>query len=178
MPRHLKYYFACLLLSYPMVDLAARKVKQSLKVTSAKSDTSSKKEMEHDNQGKRIDADTITFITLKDGSQVPFDPDSITFVGYEKEANANNESFLIVNNSPLSISGIEIKIIYKDLKNRMLHSRTVIHNCIVPSHETIKTYIKTWDRQKTYYYYLGNEPRKIATPYKIEIIPLAFFTEN
>ena len=98
----------------------------------------------------------------------------INFAGYEKEANSNKESFIIVNPTGFVIKGYEVKIDYLDLQGRMLHSQTIRKKCKVPPGESRKLDIPSWDTQHTYFYYLGNEPKKVATPYKVKIIPLAF----
>lgn len=174
----LKCILVLITLAIAVTDLPARKVKQSLKITTEKKKSSSTDSIGIEDQRKKLSANGTVSVTMPNDTSVLFCPDSITFAGYEKEVNSATESFLIVNNSDIEICGIEIKIIYKDLKDRMLHSRTLSQSCVVPPKETRKIYFKSWDLQKTYYYYLGNEPRKVATPYKIEIVPLAFFTEN
>ena len=57
------------------------------------------------------------------------------------------------------------------MKQRMLHSRDYDIKCLIPSKQTRKIDIPTWDKQKTYYYYLGNKPKKIATPYNRQYHP-------
>ncbi len=159
-------------------DIEAKKIKQSLKVTKEKtstSKTSSTKTIGQSDQ-KQLPADKNTYVTLKNGGQVEFCPDSISFSGYEKEASSSVETLLITNAGNVAITGVKIKIIYKDLKDRMLHSRTVTQSCYIPPFETRKIDIQSWDKQKSYFYYLGNEPKKVAIPYKVEIVPLAYFT--
>lgn len=98
----------------------------------------------------------------------------ISFYGFDKEPNSNIESFILINPSNLEILGFEVKIVYLDMKDRMIHSRTVKEDCIVPPGESRRIDIPTWDKQHTYYYYLGNEPKKVATPFKVTFEPLAF----
>ena len=164
-----------LLLSVPSLSLA-RKVRQSLKITKEKTDSSKSKAEEE--FGREMPANEDSYIMLLDGRQALFSPDSISFAGYEKEANASIETFLVVNSSPATLSAIKVKIVYTDLQDRMLHSRTVSQTCFIPPHESRRIDIKAWDKQHTYFYYLGNEPRKVATPYKIQILPLAFFIKD
>lgn len=169
-------YLTLLLLPFlfcPQAD--ARKVRQSLKI--AKEKKSSSKSSKND-FGKELPAGEDSYVMLRNGSQVHFCPDSVSFAGYEKEANASSETFIIVNNSEAPLSGIKVKIIYKDLQDRMLHSRTVSQKCQIPPRESRKIDIKSWDAQHTYFYYLGNEPKKVATPYKIEIQPSAYYIED
>ena len=153
----------------------ARKVRQSLKIVKEKG--SDKKNSDND-LGKELPADEDSFIISHDGRQIRFSPDSISFAGYEKEAGAASETMIIVNRSEATVTAIRFKITYLDMQDRMLHSRILTLRCHVPSHENRKCDFKSWDTQHTYFHYLGNEPRKLATPYKIEILPLAFFVEN
>lgn len=104
--------------------------------------------------------------------------DKIAFSGFEKEVNSSKETFLISNKSLEVILGLEIRIEYLDLQDRMLHSRDIKEKCYVPAGETRKIDISSWDKQHTYYYYLGNEPRKVATPFKVRIIPLSLWVEE
>lgn len=98
-----------------------------------------------------------------------------SFAGYDKEPNSNIESFILINESPYLITGYNLRIDYLDMQGRMLHSRTVKEPCYVPGGETRRFDIKSWDTQHTYYYYLGNEPRKVATPFQVTFTPLSFW---
>ncbi len=95
--------------------------------------------------------------------------DSISFSGYDKPAPSSKESFHIVNFSATQINKVGIRITYLDLKDRMLHSREVEVECSVPGGESRLTSIPSWDSQRTFFYYLGPEPKKVATPYKVVI---------
>ncbi len=95
--------------------------------------------------------------------------DSISFSGYDKPAPSSKESFHIVNSSAIQINKVGIRITYLDLKDRMLHSRDVEVDCCVPGGESRLASIPTWDTQRTFFYYLGPEPKKVATPYKVAI---------
>lgn len=161
-----------LIIAIVSLDAEAKKVKQSLKVSKEKTTSSQTDEQP---ERRQLPADKNSYIILADGSQAEFCPDSISFSGYEKEANASLETLLITNAGNVSIAGVKFKIIYKDIKERMFHSRTVTQNCHIPADETRRIDFKSWDKQKSYFYYLGNEPRKVATPYKVEIVPIAYF---
>lgn len=100
------------------------------------------------------------------------------FSGFDKEANSNIESFLLVNNSSKTITGFEVKIDYLDMKDRMFHSRTIRESCDIPAGESRKIDINGWDKQHTYYYYLGNQPRRVATPFKVAFTPLSYWIQD
>lgn len=152
--------------------MEAKKIKTTLKINKERNEKVNPEKLE--NNFKLILRDDSVF--LKYGNTFSFD--SISFLGYEKEINSNHETFLIKNNSEARIMAFKIKIIYKDLKDRMFHSRIIDNECDIPPKETRKIDINTWDKQKTYYYYLGNEPRKVATPYKVEFSLLSVAIED
>lgn len=101
----------------------------------------------------------------------------INFAGYDKEPNSAVESFVLVNPTPSAILGFEVKIDYLDMQDRMLHSRNYKTACFIPGGETRRFDIKSWDSQNTYYYYLGNAPKRVATPFKVTFTPLAVWVE-
>lgn len=94
------------------------------------------------------------------------------FSGYDKEASSSTESFILSNPKNVTVTGFKVKIEYLDMKGRMLHSRVVEEPCYIPGGESRRLDIKSWDIQKVYYYYLGNEPRRVATPFQVKFHPL------
>lgn len=123
---------------------------------------------------RRVEATEPVIIGSDPEGPIWFYPDSISFTGYDKTVQSKKESFLIVNKSGAEIKKIGIRITYLDLKDRMLHSRDATVECTVPPGETRKGDISSWDTQQTYFYYLGPEPRRVATPYKVRFEPLWF----
>lgn len=101
----------------------------------------------------------------------------VNFAGYDKEPNSSTESFLLVNPSGQNLTGFEVRIDYLDMQGRMLHSRTVKQACFVPAGETRRFDLKSWDVQHTYYYYLGNEPKRVATPFQVVFHPVSLWLE-
>lgn len=99
------------------------------------------------------------------------------FSGYEKESNSNKESFILTNPTHETITGFKVKIDYTDLQGRMLHSRIIEESCNIPGGESRKFDIPSWDTQHTYFYYLGNEPKKVATPFKVKFNPISFWID-
>ena len=147
---------------------SARKVKQTFKIekSAGGSRKEGKKLKPQDFEGREISADDSLEWTGKIRE--------ISFVGYDKEPNSNKESFLLVNPSDKKVLGYKVKIDYLDLQGRMLHSRIIEETCEVPAGETRRIDIPSWDTQHTYYYYLGNEPKRVATPFKVVFEPLSF----
>ncbi len=103
--------------------------------------------------------DTITFAPYLD---------SIRFSGYDKKVSASRESFHISNGTKDTINSITLNIDYLSLDGHQLHSRKVKVETELPPGETRKADIKSWDIQKTFYYYRSQKPRSSATPYKIK----------
>lgn len=97
------------------------------------------------------------------------------FAGYDKEVNSNIESFILINDSGKDLAGFKLRIDYLDMSDRKLHTRDIEEKCNIPAGETRRLDIKSWDLQHTYYYYLGNKPRKVATPYKVSFSPVSFW---
>ena len=124
---------------------------------------------------KKISADKEISVKVSEDSVVMFRPETITFAGYDKQATSLRETFHIINSSQLTLRKVEFEITYKDMQGRMLHKRTATVGCYIPPGETRKADTKTWDSQNSFYYYLSNPPRRVATPYQVEIRPLNFW---
>ncbi|MDE6697481.1 MAG: hypothetical protein K2K25_11430 [Muribaculaceae bacterium] len=93
----------------------------------------------------------------------------IHFYGFDKTITSNLESFFVSNGIDSEISGMEIQITYFDLKGRQLHKRTVSIDCSIPAGETMRTDIKSWDTQKSFYYHKSAKPKRQATPFDVKI---------
>lgn len=168
--RFLYVLIAGLCLCYGFSSIEAKKVKNTLIVKKDKKTSGQIIESEgyEINIADSLASDSVvvsdTMTTLR----------KVSFAGYDKEPNSNLESFMIINPSSLTIIGFEVKVNYLDMQDRMLHSRIIKENCEVPPGETRRMDIKTWDKQHAYYYYLGNRPKRVATPFKVEFIPLSY----
>lgn len=155
-------------------DAGARKIRQSLKVKTKKSGNTFDQMSPEDNLMEiNVDGRDSIIIDI-DGSDHIFRTDEIKFAGYDKDISANRESFHIINQSGHTLREAKITIIYKDMDGRMLHKRDTSIKCDIPAGETRKTDIPTWDLQHSFYYHLSNAPRRVASPYQIQILPLSF----
>lgn len=94
---------------------------------------------------------------------------AIRFYGFDKTVTSGVESFFISNGLDKAIRGMEIEIIYYDMKGRQLHRRTVSIDCDIPPGETMRTDIKSWDTQKSFYFHQSVKPRRQATPFDVRI---------
>lgn len=174
----MKYYisiFSIIFLSliFCFENSAGKKIKQSLKVNE-KNLQPGNNQINNNSELETVKCDTVSNVVSPIGTIISFDPETVKFTGYEKEVNSSKESFILSNKSDLILAGYEIKIVYKDMDDRMLHSRIVTGEIEVLPNESRRIDIDSWDTQHTYYYYRGNEPKKVSTPYKVKIIPLSF----
>ncbi len=97
------------------------------------------------------------------------DPAAVTLKGYSKRASDSKESFLVTNNLSHRISAIRLLMRYTTLGGEMIHERTVTIPVSLKPGETQMVSVKTFDVQRTFYYYAGPKPRKTATPFKVAV---------
>lgn len=99
----------------------------------------------------------------------------VTYSGYDKTAGSNRESFFITNGTDRMLAGVSLYIDYLSMDSVQMHRRFVHIPTSIPSGETRRVDIRSWDRQKTLYYHLSPRPRKKATPYDVSFIPIAIY---
>ena len=97
----------------------------------------------------------------------------IRFYGFDKTVTSRMESFFISNGLDVDIRGMYIGITNTDLKGRQLHKRTVHLDCALPSEETRRYDIKSWDTQKSFYFHQSAKPKRQATPFDVRLELLA-----
>lgn len=96
--------------------------------------------------------------------------DQARITGYDKTASSSTESFFLTNTTDRTLSGIDFTLTYYSLDGRQLHSRHVEIDCAIPPGETRKYDIKSFDTQKSFYYYKSRPPRRrSATPFRITV---------
>ena len=108
-----------------------------------------------------IYSDSITFITK-------IKPE-IRFYGFDKTVTSNIESFFISNGLDKPIHEMEVNISYTDMKGRQLHRRNISIECCLAPGDTKRYDIKSWDTQKSFYFYQSVKPRRQATPFSVKI---------
>ena len=94
---------------------------------------------------------------------------AIRFYGFDKTVGSNTESLFISNGLKSALSGLEIRITYTDMKGRQLHKRTVKIDTPIPAAETMRTDVKSWDTQKSFYYHKSVKPKRQATPFDVKV---------
>lgn len=88
--------------------------------------------------------------------------------GYDKPLRSSQETILITNGFDRTMLRIDVAISYLDLQGRQLHGRIVGLPVVIPPSATRAVRFKSWDAQRSYYYYLGQKPKVDAvTPYKV-----------
>ena len=111
----------------------------------------------------------ITF-DFRDGDASGIDnPEhAIRFSGFDKGLLSSKESFFVTNRTQDILTSFTVEIVYRNLQDEMLHSRTVSHNIEIPSGETRRVDIPSWDIQKQFYYFRTSPlPKRQATPFKV-----------
>lgn len=158
-------------LFFVFAPLEAKKIKHSLRV---EKEEKSKNRKADEKEGIEICLADSLNLKEQGRNSLLEELQKCSFYGFEKETNVNYETFLLKNTTNDTITGFEVRIDYLDMQGRMLHSRTVKEKGEVPPHETRKFDIPSWDKQHTYYYYLGNKPKKVAIPFKVSFTPISF----
>lgn len=104
-------------------------------------------------------------LTIDKTSSLPYTLDNIKFSGFDKPLSSNVESFFVSNTTDKTLTRINIDIEYLTTDSLQLHKRNITAQCSIPAGETRKIDIKSWDRQKSFYYVLSTKPRRQATPF-------------
>ena len=171
----LRIIIVSLLIFCALPGVEAKKIKNSFVI---KKEKVSKKRSEPEKEGREICLQDSLNESASENDPLIRDLQKVGFAGYDKEPNSSVESFMMLNNSGQKISGFKIRIDYLDMQDRLFHSRIVEESCEVPPGEPRRMDIVSWDKQHTYYYYLGNAPKRVATPFKVAIHPLSFWIEE
>lgn len=114
-------------------------------------------------------SDNSQFLTSVSDSSANFNDfrNKIKFYGFDKTASSSIESFFVSNQLNLTLKRITLEITYFDLQKRQLHSQSVSFDCDIPSGETRRQDIKSWDTQKAFYFFQSAKPRRQATPFSV-----------
>ena len=124
--------------------------------------------------------DSIISLTTDSLTFVEIIHPAIRFYGFDKTVTSSMESFFISNALNSEIKGMDIQITYLDMKGRQLHKRNAHIDINIPPHETMRTDIKTWDTQKSFYFHQSAKPKRQATPFdvKIDLLSLTLPTND
>lgn len=102
----------------------------------------------------------------------------IIFSGYDKPLTSGHETWIVQNHSDESIRAMRVEITYLTPDGKLLHKREVDVKCVLPPGETRMAEVKSFDRQKSFYFYKSQAPRRSATPYMVKIRIVSIVTER
>lgn len=152
-------FFIIFLIAAPSIDARRIKTRHSIPKTQEKASK--------DNAS--ISSDSIISLTSDSTTFVDKILPAIRFYGFDKTVTSNLESFFITNSLESAIDGLDVEIIYSDMKGRLLHKRSVHVDCHIPASETKRTDIKSWDFQKSFYFHQSVKPKRQATPFDVRL---------
>lgn len=113
--------------------------------------------------------DSIISLTTDSLTFVEIIRPAIRFYGFDKSVTSSLESFFISNALNSEINGMDIQITYFDMQGRQLHKRNAHLDINIPPQETMRTDIKSWDTQKSFYFHQSTKPKRQATPFSVKI---------
>lgn len=89
--------------------------------------------------------------------------------GYDKPLRSSAETMFVTNRLDKEILQLSIKIVYTDMSGRQLHERDIEIRTGIPPGATRQVRIKSWDTQKSFYYYRGQKPKvNSVSPYDVK----------
>ena len=101
--------------------------------------------------------------------EVPFTPLAVSMHGYDKALNDAHESFLLRNETQrYRISRVLLKLVYTTESGVELHRREEYVECDLQPGATQVVTIKSFDKNKNYYYYTTPPKRASGTPYRVK----------
>ena len=101
--------------------------------------------------------------------------EQISFSGFDKPQSSNNETFFITNNTDRTMTGVTLYIDYRDSQDRQLHKQFLRLSCEIPAGETRQATIKSWDTQHSFYYEKSAPSKRVGSPFRVIIDPVAFY---
>ncbi len=158
----------------------AQKIGYKLKITD-KSRQKDKNNQDNDLNAKGTPDDPeMTSGSFMVASQCPtcnngYKLDQIVFTGFDKNQGNSQESFFIINNTDRRLTGVALYIDYRTLDGRQLNKQYLKLACDIPPGETRKVDIKSWDTQKSFYYYKSKPSKHRGNPFDIKFDPICYY---
>ena len=97
------------------------------------------------------------------------------YTGFDKPQSSATESFFLSNHTDCILEEAAIYIEYLTQDSIQLHKRFVKFQCHIPAGETRRVDIRTWDKQRSFYYEKSTPGRRGGTPFIIRITPIAYY---
>ncbi len=101
--------------------------------------------------------------------------DQIQFTGFDKTLRSGKESFFIRNITDKVLTGVVLYIDYRTPDGRQLTKRFLKLTCSIPSGETRKVDIPTFDTQHSFYYMDSEHRGRRGNPFKVIFDPVAYY---
>lgn len=94
--------------------------------------------------------------------------DAVVRSGYDKPLRSTLETFFLTNNTGRELHSICLLFVYSDLSGRKLHEEERWITCMLPAGETRAFSVRSWDRQRSFYYRRSTPPKRASgTPYDV-----------
>lgn len=183
--KRLLYIFLLLIIALPC-DLSARKIGYKIKSTN--------KEKTAKSSGKSgayigvvakdiTPADTVgdmvngSFMVASycESCNNGYRLDQLKFSGFDKKLRNSKESFFIKNLTDRTLTGVVLYIDYRTPDGRQLTKRLLKLTCDIPSGETRKADIPTFDAQHSFYYIDSESSKRGGNPFKVTFDPVAYY---
>lgn len=98
---------------------------------------------------------------------------AVTMRGYAKRFNESKETFMLINNTNLYLSQVELLLKYFDVEGVLLHERTELIFCDLPPYSSRQLSIKTFDEGRKFHY-IGSKSGKGSVAYEISMRLLSY----
>ncbi len=102
----------------------------------------------------------------------------IVFSGYDKSISSANERWFVQNKTVCRIRSLNVEISYYTPEGRLLHRREVTLHTDIPPGETRIVEVKSFDRQKNFYYHKSALPKRGGIPFDVKIRLLSITLDN
>lgn len=100
---------------------------------------------------------------------VPFTSMAVSMHGYSKRLGDTKECFILRNETcNYRISRVVIKLVYSLESGREIYRRDEVVECNLPPGATQVITVKSFDKNKHYYYYTMPPRRASGTPYRVQ----------
>lgn len=101
--------------------------------------------------------------------------DQVKYSRFDKPASSILETFSVTNTTDRTLKAVGLFLEYRTPDGLQLHKRYVRIDCDIPPGETRMLSVRSFDKQKSYYYQGSAKPRKRATPFDVIFDPVAYY---
>lgn len=101
--------------------------------------------------------------------------EQVKYSRFDKPASSAYETFQVTNTTDRTLKAVGLFLEYRTLDGAQLHKRYVRLDCNVPAGESRMLSVRSFDKQKSYYFKGSSKPRKRATPFDVIFDPVAYY---